>query len=215
MDKIDDLYTVTDIPIDPDNFQSPVAQAITAINGGGIGLVNYLGHGTQTGWDVGLKDTDLSKLTNRGRLPVVFSIACMTNRIDYSTPDYEKPVTEGRKEDTCFGECWIRDGKAVAFLGASRLAYSFVNLAFQRFLFDTMMPKESGDCGKKEPPLTRIGDIMNYAKAKLLGNSTANNPYEVWWNNWVKDTGSPQVKDNIRMYLLLGDPCTTFGEIGE
>jgi hypothetical protein len=207
-DEIDVLYNVTRITCTENNFQGgQVDVAIAAINGGSIGLVNYLGHGWWDGWHYALNKDHLSQLRTGGRLPVVFSLACDTNCIDYDE------TANAETETPCFGERWVREGKAVAFLGPSRSAYSVPDLAFQRFLFDAMMPIESGDSGKKEPPLTRIGDIMNAAKAKLLGNSTAHDPFEEAWNAWVKDTGSPQVKDNIRMYLLLGDPCATFGGI--
>jgi len=207
-DKMDDLYEVIRMPCN-NNPEGQVAGAIAAISDGGIGLVNYIGHGWWEGWYYGLNEDHLSQLTTRGRLPVVFSIACDTNCIDYDeTPNDEI-------DTPCFGERWVREGKAVAFLGPSRSAYSYPDLAFQRFLFEAMMPIESEDPGKKEQPLTRVGDIMGYAKTKLLRESTWRDPYKRKWKPDEKDKGSKQVRDNIRMYLLLGDPCATIGGIGE
>ncbi len=105
---------------------------------------------------------------------MVLSIACLNNYIDY--------------DGICFGECWLCNEKAVAFLGASRPSWTAQNHDFDKFLFEAIVYEG----------LTKVGDIMNVGKTKLYQHSAAD----------------PQVKDNLRMYLLLGDPCAAFVESG-
>lgn len=78
----------------------------------------------------------------------------------------------------CFAEAWMRGEKAIAFLGASRPSFTSYNSYFDTYLFDAIMN------GYDRP-----GTIVNRAKSQLLLNYNA--------------SGS---RDNIRMYLLMGDP---------
>lgn len=78
----------------------------------------------------------------------------------------------------CFAEAWMRNEKSVAFLGASRPSYTIYNHSFDRYLFEAIMR------GIHKP-----GTIMNWAKSQLLLNDDIS-----------------YSRDNIRMYLLMGDP---------
>jgi hypothetical protein len=82
--------------------------------------------------------------------------------------------------EECFGETWIRNEKALAFLGATRPSFTVPNHDFNRYLFDAIVHYQ----------LTKVGDIVNWAKAKLLLNASP----------------PQQARDNVRMYVLLGDP---------
>lgn len=82
----------------------------------GSGIVNFLGHGASYYWgnwgiDGDYDKDDVYELCNGFMTPIVFSIACYTNNIDY--------VSE------CFGEAFTRyyANGAVAFLGASDTTY--------------------------------------------------------------------------------------------
>jgi hypothetical protein len=167
--KVGNRYQVTKVF----NGQNTKEQVKVLINDG-IGLINYRGHGRKTEWLDGLNTNDVSQLMNGDKLPVVLSIACSNNYIDIA--------------ETSFGECWVRNEKAIAFLGASRDSYTVPNQAFDKFLFEAII----------DEGLTVIGDIMNFGKTKLCQQST----------------GSGEVRDNVRMYLLLGDPCSRFGTPG-
>lgn len=130
----------------------------------GYALVAYRGHGTETEWDnVGIQDV----VGGEGGpgAPAVLSIACSTAAVDVP--------------DECFGEVWLREGRATGFLGASRPVWTTQNDLFNAHLFDALL------LGKRKP-----GEVLAMAAAWLLRC----NP------------GSRYAQDVVRAYLLLGDP---------
>ena len=69
------------------------AQAVASINGG-ISVLTFSGHGSQTSWaDMAFGQSNFNQLTNATMLPGVLSHACLTGA--YSTA-------------TCWGETWTR-----------------------------------------------------------------------------------------------------------
>ncbi len=69
------------------------ANAVTAINGG-VSMVTFSGHGSQTSWaDMSFSSSNFNQLTNDGMYPGVLSHACLTGA--YST-------------GTCWAETWTR-----------------------------------------------------------------------------------------------------------
>lgn len=82
----------------------------TEVNGG-TGLILYCGHGSQNAWSSsGFSSSDVNGLTNQGKLPFIFSVACVNG--DFVT-------------GSCFAEAWLRASQggqptgAVAFLGST------------------------------------------------------------------------------------------------
>ena len=80
----------------------------------GCSLINYLGHGTGTGWtSVPFSSLDVRGLDNPGRTPWIIDVSC-------SNGDFAL--------DECFAEAWLRAGSpleprgAVAAISASSLA---------------------------------------------------------------------------------------------
>ncbi|SHI58674.1 Propeptide_C25 [Desulfatibacillum alkenivorans DSM 16219] len=134
---------------------------------GGADIVNYRGHGSQTAWQAsnGLNINDVTNLKTGSKTPLVLSICCLNNFIDWTGP--------------CFGETWISKLKSAGFWGASRPSYTAVNHKFDKFLWEGIINER----------YTGIGEIAQYGTAKL----------------WQNDT-SDLAKQNIKMYLLLGDP---------
>ena len=60
----------------------------------GVSVINYTGHGSITRWSTsGFSSSDVNVLTNTGKLPFIFSVACVNG--DFT-------------DNTCFGESWIR-----------------------------------------------------------------------------------------------------------
>jgi len=146
--------------------QSSKQEVIDTLNAGVV-IANYRGHGSKTAWSAsnGLNTNDVRNLNNNDKIPIVFSIACLNNFLDMA--------------GECFGETWIRNEKAIAFLGASRPSFTSPNHDFDEYLFDAIINQG----------LTKVGDIVNWAKIKLFMNYTGS-----------------LAEDNIRMYLLLGEP---------
>lgn len=64
-----------------------------AINSGAT-IINYTGHGSTFSWgSSGFSNNDINNLENNGKLPFIFSVACVNgNFVDY----------------TCFAEAWMR-----------------------------------------------------------------------------------------------------------
>jgi hypothetical protein len=147
--------------------QSTKEELIEAVNAG-VGILNYRGHGKKDRWDSGngLTNDDVLKLNNGDKMPIVFSIACLTNKID---DDVE-----------CFGRVWIRNRKAISFLGATRPSYTDINDEMDQYIFDAILTQK----------LSRVGEIIEWAIVNLYKNT--------------KDVDA--CLDTIRSYLLLGDP---------
>lgn len=69
------------------------AQAAAAINSG-VGIINYVGHGSDGGWGTtGFSTEDALALQNSNRLPFVFNVACVNGNF---------------VGQTCFAEGWLR-----------------------------------------------------------------------------------------------------------
>jgi hypothetical protein len=81
----------------------------------------------------------------------------------------------------CFGKAWIKNMKAITFFGASRPSWTEENDVLDKYIFD----------GIVNEGLKKAGDIMIWAVTKLYSNLK-----------------SEPAADNIRMYLLLGDPTS-------
>mgnify|MGYP002725489894 CR=1 FL=1 len=64
-----------------------------AINSGAT-IINYTGHGSQVSWGTsGFSNSNVSNLTNNGKLPFIFSVACVNGNF---------------VNGTCFAEAWMR-----------------------------------------------------------------------------------------------------------
>lgn len=61
---------------------SGVPGAVVTDLNGGVGMVNYAGHGDPDGWEV-LNTSDLAGLRNTDRFPVAFAAACDTGRFSW------------------------------------------------------------------------------------------------------------------------------------
>ncbi len=85
-------------------------QVATAVNEG-ASLIVYCGHGSTTSWGTSnFSNSNVNNLTNQGKLPFIWSVACVNGEF---------------MNGTCFAEAWLRASKsgeptgAIAFLGAT------------------------------------------------------------------------------------------------
>jgi hypothetical protein len=73
----------------------------------GIGVINYTGHGSDNSWGTtGYNNTNINALSNTGKLPFIWSVACVNGNF---------------VGQTCFGEAWMRaakNGQPVGAIGA-------------------------------------------------------------------------------------------------
>jgi len=122
----------------------------TAINAG-LGIVNYRGHGSETGWSWkrGYDSEDVYALTNIGKWPVVFNICCYNGAIDRSSD--------------CLAESWMKaDGGSVGNLSATRASYTVENHIFDKRLFLTIFDDGIGI----------ISMVFNIAKNEIIDYSS-------------------------------------------
>ncbi|MCX6268732.1 MAG: C25 family cysteine peptidase [Bacteroidetes bacterium] len=83
----------------------------TSVNNG-ASLILYTGHGSKTSWgSSGFSNSSVTSLTNAGKLPFIWSVACVNGEFASGTP--------------CFAEAWMRASQggqptgAIAFLGST------------------------------------------------------------------------------------------------
>jgi PKD repeat protein len=88
------------------------ADVTSAVNDG-ASLILYCGHGSMTSWGTtGFSNANVNTLTNQGKLPFIWSVACLNGEF---------------MNGTCFAEAWLRatnNGQptgAIAFLGSTIL----------------------------------------------------------------------------------------------
>ncbi len=97
--------------LDPSGDPTP-AQISTAVNNG-ASLILYCGHGSQTSWSSsGFSNTNVTALTNYGKLPFIWSVACVNG-----------DFTNG----TCFAEAWMRASQNDQLTGAIATLMSTIN----------------------------------------------------------------------------------------
>jgi hypothetical protein len=134
----------------------------------GVVIANYRGHGSKTEWSSsnGLRTAEIRALNNGNMPPMVISICCQNAWID-------DQATEA------VVETFLREGKCVAVLGASRNSPTYANNDFDKYLWQAVMD------GEVTP-----GGIVQRAKALMVqnhGNSTTH-------------------QEDVVMYMLCGDP---------
>lgn len=73
---------------------NPSASMVATDIESGVSIINYVGHGSTTAWSTsGFSNNNVNNLTNVGKLPFIFSVACVNGNFVGST---------------CFGEAWLR-----------------------------------------------------------------------------------------------------------
>ena len=71
---------------------------IDAFNGG-ISLVNYTGHGSETAWGTShFGTTHVKQLTNSNQLPFIFDVACVNGDFLYNVPCFAEALMRAQKD---------------------------------------------------------------------------------------------------------------------
>ena len=143
----------------------------------GVFYVLHRDHGTVDGWfQPAFHITDIPQLDNRNKLPIVFSINCLTGKFN------------GR---TCFSESFLRhpSGGCVAIYGATEVSYSGYNDVMTGGMFDAIwnspglrikLPKHSNYGGSTPVPTYRLGQILDQGlnrMEEIYGIDTITAPY--------------------------------------
>ncbi len=115
---------------------------------GGVGVINYRGHGGQTGWGTsGFGNTNVHALTNGRMTPIIISPTCQTGWYDIGE---------------CYAEAWTRyasNSGAVCYWGSSRNSYGGYNDELCKGCWKAIY----------DDNIRPMGDVTNKAKLYMVG----------------------------------------------
>jgi hypothetical protein len=139
---------------------------VSWVNSGTL-ILNHRDHGMRSMWVVPLLEVShVQGLTNRKRLPVVFSINCETGWFDNETDDPGHGTPSG---EVTFAEAWQRNqnGGAAGVVAATRFTYGGYNDHLDKGLIDAIWPDFKAYTPTSGPfasPNYHMGQVLNYAK---------------------------------------------------
>lgn len=147
-------------------------------------------HGSESGWgDPSYNTSHVSALTNGNKLPVVFSINCLTGRFDHSSP--------------CFSEVFLRHstGGAVGVVAATTVSMSGPNDGFAEALIDAIwpdpglipvFPHNQNPTVTPHEPIYEMGNVLVQGKLRLSETWTLD--YEQYTYELFHYLGDPSMK---------------------
>jgi len=110
-DSVTELFDGSQGSFDAAGDPSP-AQVSADVNAG-AGVILYTGHGSDNSWGTsGFSSSQVNQLTNYGKLPFIWSVACVNGNF-----------TNG----TCFAEAWLRARQGTQLTGAVATLMSTIN----------------------------------------------------------------------------------------
>lgn len=157
------------------------AADIKAAIDSGTFYVLHRDHGGETLWgDPRFTISNINQLANGDKLPVVFSMNCLTGKFNSSK--------------VCFAESFLRknNGGCVAIMAASEISYSGYNDAFCLGMFDAIWPVPglrvafpyvSGTGGVTPAPTYALGQILDQGMTRLsetYGTKSAKHMQYTW-----------------------------------
>ena len=162
---------------------------IKAINTGAF-YVLHRDHGNYTCWgDPYFNQSDIGKLNNGNKLPVVFSMNCQTGQFN---------------GQTCFTETFLRksNGGCVAIYGATQNSYTPLNDILTGGMFDAIWPspglritipnKTSG--GQTPTPTYQLGQILNQGLARMSEIYGTKDSYSLYTREIFHCFGDPSMR---------------------
>ena len=120
----------------------------------GIGLVQHRDHGMETGWgDPPFVVSNVNQLNNGDKLPIVFSVNCLTGAFDYGSDCFAEAL---QKKST---------GGAAGIVAATRVSYSGFNDLFCHGTYTGFWPNyDSSHSGNIYDSSFNICQAMNFGK---------------------------------------------------
>ena len=154
----------------------------------GVSIIDYCNHGSETSWALNnYSNSNVNALSNVNKLPIVWSVACLNGKYDYSQP--------------CFGETWLRATNGTVNApdptqptGAIGGMFSYISQPWQPPMY-----------GQDEMIDVLVESYSNNIKRTLGGCS-----YD--GNMKILDQYGQNSNDGKGTYLawiLYGDPCLT------
>lgn len=159
IDQIAPVYNVNKVYIDafkqvatPSGERCPdVNSAIGTNVKNGVLLMNYTGHGGETGWaEEGiLTVNEIKSWTNYNTMPVFMTATCEFSR-------YDDPARVSAGEHVFLNPV----GGGIALFTTTRLANAGTNIELTLYFYDTLFSKHNGE-------YPRFGDVIAHAKNKM------------------------------------------------
>jgi len=159
----------------------------------GVSIANYCNHGSETAWTLSSSGSpggaiiystnEVNTLTNTGKLPFIFSVACLNGRFVHTEP--------------CFAEAWMRATHNGAPAGAVATQMATISIGwappmtaqdeFINICMDIPSQYSGGQPGIKR---TFAGSTINAMQKMLLVHGTSN----------------PKNTDDFDAWTVFGDP---------
>lgn len=125
----------------------------------------YNGHGDSVGWESPYwESSHINHLSNRNKLPVIFSISCTTGKFDASSP--------------CFAETFLRkaNGGCIAIYAATQVAFARYSDILAVGMFDAIwptpglrvnFPNDITEGGITPAPTYTLGQILDQGMRRM------------------------------------------------
>ncbi len=177
------------------------AEDITSAINEGAFYVLHRDHGGNFEWcDPEYKIADINTLSNGNKLPVVFSLNCLTGKFN---------------SGTCFAESFLRkaNGGCVGIYAATETSYSGYNDVLAGGLFDAIwpdpglrivMPSNSPVENSTPDPVYGLGEILDQGFTRLTEIYGANAPYTLYTKEVFHCFGDP----SMQIYTDVPSPFT-------
>lgn len=161
INKIAPVYNLNKVYLDafkqvatPSGERCPDANTAIGKNvGNGALLINYTGHGGETGWaEEGILTVrEINSWTNYNNMPVFMTATCEFSR-------YDDPARVSAGELVFLNPV----GGGIALFTTTRLANAGTNIELTLYFYDTLFSKHNGE-------YPRFGDVIAYAKNRMGG----------------------------------------------
>lgn len=149
----------------------------------GVSIINYCNHGSETSWGVfSYSNSHVNALTNVYKLPIIWSVACLNGKYDYSQP--------------CFAETWLRanNGTPEQPTGGIGGMFSYISQPWTPPMY-----------GQDEMVDVLVENYSNNIKRTLAGTSMNGNMKIL--DQYGQETG--QGLGTYMSWILYGDPTLT------
>lgn len=193
------------------------AAELNSLMNSGVGFINWFGHGNRKLWQDWYNDTKLSGMSNQNKLPVIYSLSCITGRYiwdgcdvtsqdlyqDASGSEWKytacgtqtdrpqpKPIQASQYDRESFAEEFLvkRASGAVAYIGATSV-YEYGGEDLDKYFFEAYS-------SSLKPPT--LGYLWNYALNGWMDN------VPLW---------SYYAFHHMHKVMLFGDPSLRVGGI--
>ena len=155
---------LTEYPMNWSNKKPEAQQAVIDGFNEGMLVVNWIGHGNFDVWaheDAFRGSNDIPRLTNGQSLPLVYSASCDVGRFDHT-------LNESMSEELLR----VKDGGAVATIGATRYCYATPNAELNKEFLRLVLGNEDLTLGEGlfGAKLSRPNSYSNDQKYALFGD---------------------------------------------